>query len=99
MFVSPTRWERTVVVEEVLYTFGVVFLVRFSYGPIVPRRFGGFAQVLQTVQVAVHGCIRTRTFVKLIKLTLNEIFEYVEMTICSRPIGSPKIPRRFDFFV
>ena len=32
------------------------------------------------------------------KLTLNEIFECVEMTICSRPIGSPKIPRRFDFF-
>ena len=27
MFVSPTGWERTVVVEEVLYTFGVVVLV------------------------------------------------------------------------
>ena len=32
------------------------------------------------------------------KLTLNEIFECVEMTICSRPIGGKKIPRRFDFF-
>ena len=42
IFVSPTRWERTVVVEEVLYTFGVVVLVRFSNGPIVRRRFGGF---------------------------------------------------------
>jgi len=49
MFVSPTRWERTVIVEEVLYTFGVVVLVRSSYRHIVPRRFGGFAQVLQTV--------------------------------------------------
>ena len=49
MFVSPTWWERTVVVEEVLYTFGVVVLVRFSYGLRVPRRFGGFVQVLQTV--------------------------------------------------
>ena len=41
-FVSPTGWERTVVVEEVLYTFGVVVPVCFSNGPIVPRRFGGF---------------------------------------------------------
>ena len=49
MFVSPTRWERTVVVEEVLYTFGVVEVVRYSYGGVVPRRFGGFVQVLQTV--------------------------------------------------
>ncbi len=49
MFVSPTGWERTVVVEEVLYTFGVVVLARFSNGALVPRRFGGFAQVLQTV--------------------------------------------------
>ena len=42
MFVWPTGWERTVVVEEVLYTFEVVVLVRFSNGPRVPRRFGGF---------------------------------------------------------
>ena len=49
MFVWPTGWERTVVVEEVLYTFGVVFLVCVEYAPIVPRRFGGFVQVLQTV--------------------------------------------------
>jgi hypothetical protein len=81
MFVWPTGWERTVVVEEVLYTFGVVFLVCVEYAPIVPRRFGGFVQVLQTVQVAVLGCIRTRKFVILIILTLNKIFEYVKMTI------------------
>ena len=49
IFVSPTRRERTVVVEEVLFTFGVVVLVRFLNGVIVPRRFGGFVQVLQTV--------------------------------------------------
>ncbi|CAL6307231.1 unnamed protein product [Bathycoccus prasinos] len=42
IFVSPTGWERTVIVEEVLYTFGLVVLVRFLYGLIVPRRFGGF---------------------------------------------------------
>ena len=60
MFVSPTAWERTVVVEEVLYTVGVVVLVCSSYGPIVLRRFGGFAQVLQTVHVAVHGRPHTR---------------------------------------
>ena len=80
MFVSPTRWERTVVVEEVLYTFGVVVLVSVSYGLRVPRRFGGFAQVLQTVQVAVLGRILTR-ILELIIITLKKIFEYVEMTI------------------
>ena len=37
-------------------------------------------------------------FAIFIILTLNKIFEYVEMTICSRPRGSPRIPRRFDFF-
>ena len=42
MFVSPTRWERTVVVEEVLYTFGLVVLVSVVYAPIVPRRFDFF---------------------------------------------------------
>ena len=42
VFVSPTSWERTVVVEEVLYTFGVFVLVSVSYGLRVPRRFGGF---------------------------------------------------------
>ena len=98
MFVWPTGWERTVVVEEVLYTFGVVFLVRFSYGPIVPRRFDGFAQVLQTVQVAVHGRPPTRHFVIFIILTLDKIFEYVKMTISSRIRGSSPIPRRFRFF-
>ena len=80
MFVSPTGWERAVVVEDVLYTFGVVFLVRFSYGPTVPRRFGGFVYVLQTVQVAALGRIFTRIFVNLIILTLDKIFEYMKMT-------------------
>jgi hypothetical protein len=85
MFVSPTKWYWTVVVEEVLYTFGAVVLVRVSHGPRVPRRFGGFVQVLQTVQVAVHGRPLTRIFVILIILTLNKIFKYVKMTIFSRP--------------
>ena len=98
MFVSPTRWERTVVVEEVLYTFWVVFLVRVVYGLRVPRRFGGFVQVLQTVEVAELGRILTRAFIIFIKFTLDKIFEYVEVTISSRPNGSTQIPRRFDFF-
>jgi hypothetical protein len=85
VFVSPIGRERTVVVEEVLYTFRLVFIVRDVYDPIVPRRFGGFAQVLQTVQVAFLGRPLTRRYVKLIILTLNKIFEYVEMTILSRP--------------
>ena len=42
MFVSPTVWERTVIVEEVLYTFGLVVLVSVVYAPKAPRRFGGF---------------------------------------------------------
>ena len=42
VFVTPIGWERTVIVEKVLYTFGLVVLVRLSNGPIVPRRFGGF---------------------------------------------------------
>ena len=42
IFVSPIAWKRTVIVEEVLYTFGVVVLVRSLYGVLVPRRFGGF---------------------------------------------------------
>ena len=98
IFVSPTFWERTVVVEEVLYTFKMFVLVRCSYGAKVPRRFGGFVQVFQTVQVAVLGRFPTRQCVILIKLTLNKIFEYVEMTIFSRPCGSSRIPRRIDFF-
>ena len=42
VLVSPTWWERTVVVEKVLYTFGVFVLVSVSYRPRAPRRFGGF---------------------------------------------------------
>ena len=81
IFVSPTGWERTVVVEEVLYTFGVVVPMCSSYGQRVPRRFGGFVQVLQTVQVAVLCHTLTRICVELIilVLALNKIFEYVEM--------------------
>jgi hypothetical protein len=77
----------------------VFVVVRVSYGAKVPRRFGGFAQVLQTVQVAVLGRTPTHIFVIFIILTLNKIFEYVEMTIISRPSGSSPIPRRFGFFV
>ena len=91
IFVRPAFWERTVVVEEVLYTFGVVVLVRCSYGVLVPRRFGGFVQVLQTVQVAVLGRQPTRISVIFIILTLNKIFEYVKMTISSRIRGSIEI--------
>ena len=99
MFVSPTVWERTVIVEEVLYTFGLVVLVRVAYDARVPRRFGGFVQVLQTVQLA--GLARTpiRPTVKMLKFTPDEILEYVEMTVSSRPSGGPKIPWRFGFFV
>jgi len=73
-------------------------VVRYSNGLAVPRSFGGFVQVLQTVQVAVHGCMPTR-IQEFIKLTLNKIFEYVKMAIFSRKRGSMKIPRRFAFFV
>ena len=72
--------------------------MRILYGPIVPRRFGGFVQVLQTVQVAEIGRIPTRMSAIFIILTLNKVFEYVEMTIVSSPRGSPRIPGRFDFF-
>ena len=98
MFVWPTGWERTVVVEEVLYTFGMFVLVRFQNRLFVPRRFGGFVQVLQTVQVAVLGCKLTRKFAILIILTLDKIFEYMKMTISSRRRGSCPNPRRFGFF-
>jgi hypothetical protein len=63
----------------------MVVLVRNSNGVSVPRRFGGFAQVLQTVEVAELGRPLTRIFVILIILTLNKIFKYVKMTIFSRP--------------
>ena len=99
MFVSPTGWERTVIVEEVAYAFGMFVLVSVSYGAIVPRRLGGFVQVLQTVEVAVLGRKHTRRYVIFTILTLNKIFEYVKMTTFSRQIGSTRIPRRFDFFV
>ena len=40
----------------------------------------------------------TRLVVIFIILTLNKIFEYMKLTTCSRPSGSIRIPRRFDFF-
>ena len=98
IFVSPTWWERAVIVEEVLYTFKMFVLASDSYGAKVPRRFGGFVQVLQTVEVAFLGRILARICVIFIKLTLNKILKYVEMTIKSRAIGSTRIPRRFGFF-
>ena len=52
-----------------------------EYGLRVPRRFGGFVQVLQTVEVAGLGRILTRPIVIFIIFTLDKIFEYVEMTI------------------
>jgi len=73
--------------------------VRVAYGLRGPRRFGGFVQVLQTVQVAVLGRKLTRIFAVFIKLTLNKIFEYVKMTILSRVNCSIRISRRFAFFV
>ena len=72
--------------------------MRRAHGVRVPRRFGGFVQVFQTVQVAELGCIPTRLSAIFIILTLNKIFEYVEMTMFSRPSGSIRIPRRFRFF-
>ena len=80
IFVSPTWWERAVIVEEVLYTFKMFVLASDSYGAKVPRRFGGFVQILQTVEVAFLGRPRTHIFVIFIVLTLDKIFEYVKMT-------------------
>ena len=42
MFVWPTGWERTVVVEEVLYTFGVVVLVCVEYASNRPTALWRF---------------------------------------------------------
>ena len=65
--------------------------------PESPKALWRFRASTSNSQVAVLGCIRTRIFVKFIILTLNKIFEYVEMTIVSRP-KAVRIPRRFDFF-
>ena len=91
------RWERTVVVEEVLYTFGVVVLVRFSYGP---SSQGALAVSCKYFKQSKWPFMAAYSHASsyIIILTLNKIFEYVEMTILSRPSGSIKIPRRFDFF-
>ena len=98
IFVSPTWWERAVIVEEVLYTFKMFVLASDSYGAKVPRRFGGFVQILQTVEVAFLGRILARICVIFIILTLNKIFENVKMTIFSRPSGFNRIPWRFALF-
>jgi hypothetical protein len=49
--------------------------------------------------VAAHGRKLTRMFAELIIFALNKVFEYVKMTILSRPFGSMRIPWRFRFFV
>ena len=67
--------------------------MRSFYGLRVPRRFGGFVQVLQTVEVAFLGRILARICVIFIKLTLNKILKYVKMTIKSRPSGSSPNPK------
>ena len=72
---------------------------RFSYGPRGgPTHFGGFVQVLQTVQVAVLGRILARPFGKFIKFTLNKIFEYVEMTNLKPPNGQFSDPKALWLF-
>ena len=79
-----SRWERTVVVEEVLYTFGVVVLcalvdtAQMSQGALaVSCKY--FKQSKWPYLAARSHAIRI-----FIKLTLNKIFEYVKMTIFSR---------------
>ena len=47
---------------------------------------------------AALGCTLARICRIFTILTLNKIFENVEMTICSRPRGSTRTPRRFRFF-
>ena len=54
-----------------------------------PKALWRFRVSTSNSQVAVHGRILTRLFVISIILTLNKIFEYVKMTIFSRPSGSP----------
>ena len=81
MFVWPTGWERTVVVEEVLYTFGVVVLVCVRIRANRPTALWRFRASTSNSssgrswpQTYTHMCI-------FIILTLNKIFEYVKMTI------------------
>ena len=59
----------------------MVVVVRVSYGATIPRRFGGFVQELQTLQVTILGRTLTRKLGKMIVFTLDEIFEDMEMTI------------------
>jgi hypothetical protein len=98
----PTR----ILVIFIIITLNKIFeyveittISRYRGSIRIPRRFGGFVQVLQTVQVTELGRQETRIYLKLIILTLNKIFEYVEITTPSRPRGSTRFPRRFDFFV
>ena len=53
--------------------------------PNSPKALWRFRASTSNVQVAVVGRIRTRICVIYIKLTLNKIFEYVEMTSLNRP--------------
>ena len=51
-----------------------------------------------TVFLSLSLILFSENYAIFIILSLNKVFEYVEMTIFSRPRGSTKIPRRFDFF-
>ena len=81
MFVWPTGWERTVVVEEVLYTFGVVVLVCVRIRANRPTALWRFRASTSNSSSGRSGRKLTRTCVILIILTLNKIFEYMKMTI------------------
>ena len=65
--------------------------------PIVPRRFGGFVQVLQTVQVAVLGR-NLHASRYIYQIYAQQDIRVYEDDHFSRPRGSIPIPRRFRFF-
>jgi len=83
--------------REGIVNIRVVFLASFSYGPS-PKALWRFRASTSNSPSGRSRPHPTRPFVIFIILTLNKIFEYVKMTIFSRPRGSPRIPRRFRFF-
>ena len=87
MFVSPTGWERTVVVEEVLYTFGVVVLVCVEYAPTSHGALAVSCKYFKQFKWPFWPPTYTHLVIFII-FTLNKIFEYMKMTIFSRPSGS-----------
>ena len=52
-----------------------------------------------TVFLSLSLILFSENYAIFIILSLNKVFEYVEMTTFSRPNASTRIPRRFDFFV